>query len=72
MEPRGYGYLAGLLLMLALSGIAILFNSIRNYLDERYLRKKGTVDFKTKNGKTKGYWVTKDGEKYDKDLKLED
>ena len=64
-----YIVFAAVILFVAL--MIAIYTFIENYIDERKAKKRKVV-FKTKNGKTKGYWKTKEGEKYDKDLKLED
>jgi peptidoglycan/LPS O-acetylase OafA/YrhL len=68
---RGKLYLAVLALMLLVAGVIALYTYIENYTRDRRARKRKAI-FKTKGGKTKGYWKTKKGEEYDKDLKLED
>ena len=64
-----YLVFVGVFLLIA-GGIA-LYTFIENYISDKKADKR-KVKFKTRNGKTKGYWSTKQGEKYDKDLKLED
>jgi hypothetical protein len=64
-------YLAMLALMLLVAGLIAIYRSIANYLSDRSARRRKVI-FKTKGGKTKGYWKTKKGEVYDKDLRLED
>lgn len=69
--PREKLYLAILVLMLLTAGVIAIYTYIENYISDRRARKRKVI-FRKKEGKTKGYWKTKKGEKYDEDLKLED
>jgi len=63
--------LAVFAVMLLVAGVIAIYTYIENYINDRRARKRKVI-FKTKGGKTKGFWKTKKGEEYDKDLKLED
>ncbi|MBX2900744.1 MAG: hypothetical protein KF775_13905 [Cyclobacteriaceae bacterium] len=67
---RGKLYLVVLALMLLVALVIVLYTYIENYISDRRAKKRKVI-FKTKEGKTKGYWKTKKGEEYDKDIKLE-
>jgi len=71
MDSRGKLYLALLLIFILFALVIAVYTGIKNYLvNKRADRKK--IVFKKKDGKLKGYWKTKQGEYYDKDLKSED
>ena len=58
-------------MVLVVVGPIAIYTYIERYINDRHAKKHKVV-FKAKNGKTKGYWKTKDGEEYDEGLKLED
>ena len=71
MDSRGKLYLALLLIFILFALVIAVYTGIKNYLvNKRADRKK--IVFKKKDGKLKGYWKTRQGEYYDKDLKSED
>lgn len=57
-------------MIIVVAGAIALYTWISNYIDDRSASKRKVV-FKTKNGKTRGYWDKEDGEQYDPDLKIE-
>lgn len=71
MDVKGKMYLALLGNFLLVAGFVAVYTLVKNYIrDKKADRRK--IIFKTKKGKTKGYWKTKDGEKYDSNLKIDD
>ncbi len=71
MDSRGKLYLALLLIFILLAGLIAIYTGIKNYLQNRKADRKKIL-FKKKEGKLKGYWKTKQGEYYDKNLKSKD
>lgn len=71
IDKRALAYLIVIGLLLVVAGLITIYTLVENYFTYRKANKRKVI-FKTKNGKTKGYWKTKDGEEYDEDLRLED
>lgn len=71
MDTTSKMYLALVLIILLVAGIVSAYTYIKNFISNKKAEKR-KVSFKKKNGREKGYWKTKRGEEYDKDLKLED
>ena len=71
MDAKTKAYLLFFLIWLLIGGALYVYSYIENYIRDRKASKRAVI-FKTKNGKTKGYWKTKRGEIFDKDLKLDD
>lgn len=71
MDIRGKMYLALLLIFLLISGVVAGYTLIKNHIRNKKADNRKVI-FKNKGGKTKGFWRTKQGDKHDKNLKLED
>jgi predicted sulfurtransferase len=71
MDVKGKMYLALLGIFLLVAGFVAIYTLVKNYLRDKKANRRKII-FKTKKGKTKGYWKTKDGEEYDSSLKIEE
>jgi hypothetical protein len=67
MDYRGKLYLAFFLLMVLVAGVIVVYTWVENKISDAKASKRKV---KFKNGK--GYWVTKKGDKFDPDLRIDE